>query len=275
MCGAAGVLDVKSCQTCGREIAVAGGVCDACEAWASALVEARPADADPPVAEASPREADPPVAAATPAGAERATASRGQLTLIAAAVGVVALTGFAMSARGGSSPDASGGPAAPTPHVTPAPASAPPATALQQWRTENQASWLDGRRGAAFELLSENVVKTWFGPARPTLVIRCRSQAIEAFVTTGSLKIDPRVEGKTVTISMDGEPVRTEQWADSDDRTALFVPDPVAFTQRLRTARSFHLGYSPHNSSDVVAQFHVSGIDGLIGAASKHCGAAK
>lgn len=101
------------------------------------------------------------------------------------------------------------------------------------------------------------------------------SQQIEALVTTGSLKIDPRVEGKTVTISMDGEPIRTEHWADSEDRTAVFAADPVAFTQRLRTARALHFGYSPHNSSDVVAQFHVAGIDGLIGAASRHCGATK
>lgn len=278
MCGAAGVLDVKSCLTCGREIADSASVCDLCEAWAAALVEARPADEAADASEASTAGGNPPVPAATTARAEPATGSRNQLTFIAAAVGAVALTGFAMSARGGSQPDASGVAAAPTATVTPASPSAPPATAetaVQRWSTENQASWLDGRRGAAFELFSENIVKTWFGPARPTLVIRCRSQRIEAFVTTGSLKIDPRVEGKTVTISMDGEPVRTEQWADSDDRTALFAPDPAAFTQRLRTARTFHLGYSPHSSSDVVAQFHVSGIDGLIGAASRQCGATK
>ena len=245
--------DVKPCPSCGREIADSGGVCESCEAWAAAVVEARPAA--PP--------------------AEPATRSRPKLTLIAAAVGAVALTGFAMSARGGSAPDGSGVAVAPTAHVTPAAPSAPPAIAHQRWRTETQASWLDGRRGAAFELLSENIVKTWMGPARPALVIRCTAQNIEAFVTTGSLKIDPRVEGKTVTVSMDGEPVRREQWADSDDRSALFAPNPAAFTQRLRTARTFHLGYSPHSSSDVVAQFQVSGIDAFISAASKHCGASQ
>ena len=276
MCGAAGVPELKSCLTCGCEIAVSGSVCESCEAWAAALEESRPADDAALTFKVPTAEGNPPVAAATPAPAKRVTGSRNQLTFIAAAVGAVALTGFALSARGGSQPDASAVLAAPTAHVTP---SAPPAataeTAVQRWSTANQASWLDGRRGAAFEVVSENIVKTWFGPARPTLVIRCRAQQIEAFVTTGSLKIDPRVEGKTVTISMDGEPVRTEHWADSDDHSALFAPDPAAFTQRLRTARTFHLGYTPHNSSDVVAQFHVSGIDGLIGAASRQCGATK
>jgi hypothetical protein len=274
------VLDVKPCLTCGREIADSDSVCDLCGAWAAALVEPRPADDAALTSKAPTAEGQPPVAAATTARVERATGSRRHLTFIAAAgaaVAGVALTGFAMSARGGSAPDASGVAAAPTAHVTKA---APPTTAetaLQRWSTENRASWLDSRRrGAAFELHSEHIVKTWFGPARPTLVIRCEAQRIEAFVIAGSpMRIDPRVEGKSVTISMDGEPVRTEHWTDSDDHKAVFAPDPAAFTQRLRTARTLHFGFSPHNSSDVVAQFHVSGIDGLIGAASKHCSATK
>ena len=267
---------MKSCLTCGRELAVSGSVCESCEAWAAALVETRPAADAAVESEAPAPQPHPPVAAATPAGSDPATGSRRHLTFIAAAVAAVALTGFALSARGGSTPDAPGVTAAPAASVAPARPAAPAAateTAMQQWSTENQSSWLDGRRqGAAFELISENVVKTWFGPTRPTLVIRCASQRIEAFVVTGSLKIDPRVEGKAVTIGMDGEPARTDHWADSDDHTAVFAPDPSAFTQRLRTARTLQVGYSPHSSSDVVAQFHVAGIDGLI-AASKHCGA--
>ena len=131
------------------------------------------------------------------------------------------------------------------------------------------------RRGAAtFELAAENAVKTWFGPARASLVVRCTARSIEAFVVTGSpMKIEPRVDGKTVTIRVDGEPVGTQRWIDSDDHTAVFAPDAAAFVQRLRKARSFDFGYSPHNSSDVVAQFNVVGIDGLIGAASRECGA--
>jgi hypothetical protein len=275
------VLDVKSCLTCGRAIADSASVCDLCEAWATALVDARPPDDAADTSEAPTAAANPPVVAATTARAERATGSHRQMTFIAAAVAAVALTGFAMSARGGSPPDASGvAAAAPTAEVTPPPPSAPPATAetaVQRWSTENQASWLDNRRrGAAFELLSENIVKTWFGPVRPTFVIRCASQRIEAFVITGSpMRIDPRVEGKAVTIGLDGEPVRTEHWTDSDDHTAVFAPDPAAFTQRLRTARTLHFGYSPHNSSDAVAQFHVAGIDALMDTASRHCRATK
>lgn len=290
---------MKTCPTCAREIADSASVCDACEAWAAALVLAHPADDEARASTASTPSLTPPVAAATvapaisavttaaPGTAAAATAapaaafgSRRNLALAAAAIGAVALTGFAISARSGSPPEASPTATAPAAHVTPAATSAPAAAAapaVQTWSTENQAAWLDNpRRGAAFELSSENVVKTWLGPVRPSLVVRCTSQQIEAFVVTGTpLKIDPRVQGKAVTISVDGEPLRTEHWVDSERHTSVFAPDPAAFTARLRTARMLSFGYSPHNSSDVVAQFHVAGIDALIGAAAKHCRAAK
>lgn len=270
---------VKSCPTCGREVAESVSVCESCAAWATALVEARPDDAAAKASEAPAAEETAPVAATT-APAAPAAGSHRQLAYIAAGVGVVALTGFAISARGGSAPNPSAPAATPAADVRPAPVTAPPpsaAAAVQTWSTENRATWLGPRtRGAAFELASENVVKTWFGPARPSLVVRCTAKSIEAFVVTRSpMKIAPRVDGKAVTISVDGEPVRTEHWIDSDDHTAVFAPDPAGFVDRLRKARTFGFGYSPHNSSDVVAEFNVSGIDALISASAKECGAPK
>ena len=272
-------VGVKACPTCGREIAESVNVCDSCAAWAANLVEARPDDTAAQAPKAPAAEGPAPVAAASTAPATRGAGSRRQLALIAAGVGAVALTGFAISARGGSTPNApAAGAAAPAAEVRPAAPRAPApatATAVQTWSTENRAAWLGNRRrGAAFELASENVVKTWFGPARATLVVRCASQSLEAFVVTRApMRIVPRVEGKTVTISVDGEPVRTEQWTDADDRTAVFAPDAEAFVQRLRQGRTLDFGYSPHNSSDVVAQFNVAGIDELLNGAKKECAA--
>jgi hypothetical protein len=247
-------------------------VCDSCQAWAAALVEARPDRPDGDTArisEAPTAEANAPVAAAKPA-----PAAHRRLTVIAAGVAVVVLTGFAISVRGGSAPPASAAVAVPATDVRPAPPSAP-APAVQTWSVEKQ-TWLGTRgRGATFELASENVVKTWFGPARASLVVRCTARSIEAFVVTGSpMKIEPRVDGKTVTIGVDGEAGQTQQWIDSDDHTAVFPPDGRAFVQRLRKARTLDFGYTPHNSSDAVAHFNVLGIDGLITAASRECGGA-
>ena len=199
----------------------------------------------------------------------------------AAAVGVVLLA-VGMRDSGGPSPVVAAAAPAVTRSAPPAAPPVAPATAtpsstpapVSTWNTEKQELWLGGRRrGAAFELPADNVVKTWFGPARPSLVVRCISRNVEAFVFTGSpMKIETRAAGKTVNLAMDDEPMRTERWPDSDDHDALFAPDSAAFTRRLVTARTLRFSYSPHNASDVVAQFSVSGLDALLKAAAKDCG---
>jgi hypothetical protein len=189
--------------------------------------------------------------------------------IAAAALGAAILTFGVLAWRGGSAPTLS---AAVTAHPSAA-AVLPATSAIQKWNADNRAFWLGNQRGAAFELLAENKVQTWFGPTQPTLVVRCTSRTTEVFVYTRSAtRIEPRVEGKTVTVSVDGEPARTERWSDSDDRVALFAPDGAAFAQRLLKAQTLRFGYSPHNSSDVVAQFHVTGLAELVEPVARECG---
>jgi hypothetical protein len=293
---------VKPCPTCGREIPETASLCESCEVWAAALVESRPAgEADEAGAGSGldinfsvnssepapvPAVPEPPAAAV----ATRQGPRRGLVIGAAAAVVVVLLAVGMRAARGPSSEAAAAAPAvaktapaapAATSAVPPvAPVAATPATpastpaVVQRWSTEKQATWLGNRRrGAAFELPADNVVKTWFGPARPSLVVRCVSHNLEVFVFTGSpMKIETRAAGKTVNLAMDDEPMQTERWPDSDDHDALFAPDAPALTRRLLTAQTFRFSYSPHNAHDVVAQFSVRGLDALLTAASKECG---
>jgi hypothetical protein len=187
-------------------------------------------------------------------------------------MGASILTFGVMAWRGGSAPALSVASAdAATAH--PSSAVLPVTSAIQTWNADNRTFWLGNQRGAAFELLAESKVQTWFGPTQPALVVRCTSRTTEVFVYTRSAtRIEPRVEGKTVTVSVDGEPARTERWADSDDRVALFAPDGAAFAQRLLNAQTLRFGYSPHNSSDVVAQFHVTGLAELVKPVARECG---
>jgi hypothetical protein len=96
---------------------------------------------------------------------------------------------------------------------------------------------------------------------------------METFVYTRSAtRIEPHVDGKTVTVSVDDEPAKTERWSDSDDRLALFAPDGAALARRLLKANTLRFGYSPHNADDVVAQFHVTGLAKLIEPVARECG---
>ena len=193
--------------------------------------------------------------------------------IAAAAMGAAILTFVLMALRGGPSPTLSAA-SADAPTGSPSSATALPAvSAVQRWSTDNRAFWLGNQRGAAFQLLAEHDVHTWFGPTQPVLVVRCASRKMEAFVYTRSpTRIEPHVEGKTVTVSIDGEPTRTERWSDSEDRVALFAPDGAAFAQRLLHGDTLRFGYSPHNADDVVAQFHITGLAKMLEPVAKQCG---
>jgi hypothetical protein len=210
-----------------------------------------------------------------PAHSAPAAGARRQILLVAAGLAAAALLTIAfMLVRRVPSGTVSAAPASVSPPPvgpSPTPASAPAAT--QSWSTGNKARWLGDERGAAWELPAENVVQTWFGPSRPVLVVRCMSRTMDTIVYTGSpMMIEPHLDGKTVTVTVDNEAASTERWRDADDRVALFAPDGAAFAQRLLHATTLQFSYTPHNFSPVVARFHVTGLASLIEHSAKACG---
>lgn len=246
---------MNQCPRCARDVTDGMTLCDECAGAAS------PAGV-PNAAEAAP----------SPASAAVDSRPKGRdLALMIGGVAAGAVLVFVVLAARGSSSSAD---TAPKTTAARSVSSAPVTATHETWTTESRADWLtDPRRGAAFELQSDNTVQTWFGAIRPSLVVRCDKHGTDAFVFTRTpTKIEPRAEGKTVTVSLDGEPVRTEHWTDADDHTALFAPDGAAFARRLRRARQLDFSYTPHNSKMVTARFHVAGLDALIAPAVKTCG---
>jgi hypothetical protein len=232
---------LKHCPKCTSQVAEASTTCAVCGAQVTdstaASVAAARAHAPERSAHATVHPATAPVNTA---------AGRRELLLFAAAVTAGGILTFALLfTRGGSSSNLS---AAAVDGASRPPASSAkpstPAAAVQTWSVENRGHWLGStRHGAAFELPAENVVQTWFGPMRPALIVRCTSRTIQTFVFTGSaMKIEPRTDGKTVTVSVDYEPVKTERWTDSDDHDALFETYGAAFKQRLMHERTLRFG---------------------------------
>ena len=267
---------MKRCPECSAEIPDALSLCAGCDPGTTALVPLR-----------APNTSIVAVASAMPA-APQPGGHRRELWLAAGGAMAAAVVTFALlSLRGGSSPalaavsaaavsaaaaPAFAAPAAPAPHVPEKPA----ATPRQRWNGENRQAWLGNGRGAAFELRAESAVQTWFGPVQPVLVVRCTSRTVETFVYTRTpVKIEPDVEGRTVTVSIDDEPMRTENWSSSDDHVALFAPDGAGLAERLTRAHSLRFGYAPHNSNGVVAQFSVAGLGELLEPAARECGLKK
>ena len=204
----------------------------------------------------------------------------------AMAMGVLGVAGaaflvFAMlSTRGAASPEATAVPSQPqgTAAVQPRPASREvqsrePLAPLPAWNS-NPAAWAGSeRKSAAFELPSVNKVQVWMRQVQPMLVVRCRAGATEVFVFTNSpAKMEPQDGDHTVRIRFDANPLVTERWPDSAEHDALFAPDGAAFLQQVIGARKLEFGFSPHNSSPVVASFEVTGLVEHLAGAAKPCG---
>jgi hypothetical protein len=290
---------VKHCATCGRDVPDSATLCDDCgslanlfgsstaaQAAASPKIDASPSSVPRPkpaatvVAMPAPAAA----AAAAPHAAPRPTspAPRGglgqrEMVLIGVGAFVAAVVTFGLFFSRGGGSSAAAAPASSARRGMPAPVPIRPAQPAHKWSDANRSFWLASQRhSAAFELEAENTVPTWQGRVRPSLVVRCVSKKVETFVYTRSaMKIEPNQQDKTVMVSFDSEPARTERWPDSQDHDALFAPDGTAFLERLTHARMLQFGYTPHNVEPVVAEFHVSGLAELLEPVAVDCGRAE
>ena len=227
-----------------------------------------------PRMELEPKEPDVTPAAVTPGVEPARDSSWGQreLMLVAAAlVGSGAIT-LGMLSAGGATTSAAPGPVRTTPS-TPAPAADTPSSSTSHW-VENTATWTGRtRKSAAFELPARNETQVWMKTVRPLLVVRCVNGRTDAFVFTDSpAAMEAQDEDHAVRISFDGDEGRTERWPDSSEHDALFAPDGTAFAARLKQARTLRFGYTPHNSSPVVAHFDLPGLGHKLAAAPAACG---
>jgi hypothetical protein len=264
---------MNRCTRCLREISESESICDRCAHEASDPVDGQPT-LQRVLENGQPAEAK-------VAGAAQAAATSKRLAVVAA-VAAIAFGGtvtFALLSGSGPAPRApepapSAGPAAPTaaPSTTPA---APDVVAAPAWKANPE--WVGFRkRAVAFELPAVDRVQVWLRKAHPYLVVRCVDKQLAAFLYMESqAQIEPQDEKHTVRLRIDDGPEATERWQDSDEHDALFAPDSAAFVEQLSSARVVRIGYRPHNSPAVVAEFHVAGLGDLLAPAATLCGMKK
>lgn len=149
----------------------------------------------------------------------------------------------------------------------------PSTPVVSRWTAANREWLLNVKKGAAFEIKSDNKVAIWQAIAQPVLVVRCDAGKVQAFVYTASaIQMEAQDENHSVGISFDGEPEVTERWPDSDDHDALFAPDASAFAHRLATAQTLRFSYKPHNAARGAATFQVAGLTETLHPVAKQCG---
>jgi hypothetical protein len=190
-------------------------------------------------------------------------------------VGAAAVVGLLVGVRSPApAAAASGGAAA----ATPVAASAPVAG---ETATDKPGDWtITVRRTrripeVTFELVADNDVGLMDRRTRPMLVLRC-SSVLEAFVITGgAAAIEDDDHGHTVGIGFNGAAPATERWLDSEERDALFAPEPAAFMKRLAGASTMRFEFVPFGAPRASARFNVRGFDALTSKMPKACGWAR
>jgi hypothetical protein len=249
--------------------------------------ETSDAVSEPPVAAPPPV----PLAAKTIVSASATASKLRDRKLMAIGVGVVLVSvtlGLLIASPGGSTvtPISPATPAPGPSAVTSAPArkiaKTPPvanqvtATFTQKWNSTNR-DWIGNqRRAVAFELPAESKVAVWQRQVQLTLVVRCMSNRLDAFVFTQSAaKMEPQDNDHTVRIAFDDEAENVERWPDSDEHDALFAPDAAAFVRRVAAAQTMKFGFTPHNASPVSTVFNVAGLAAIMEPAARQCGVKK
>jgi hypothetical protein len=131
----------------------------------------------------------------------------------------------------------------------------------------------DGSRTITFELAAMHEVPVWRNRARPRLAVRCLSRATEVFVENGSAaSIESETGDHTVRVQFDDDPEMVQQWSESSSGHELFAPDGIVMARRIALAKTMRFGFTPYKSPPVVAEFHVSGFDKLVGLVASTCG---
>jgi hypothetical protein len=135
---------------------------------------------------------------------------------------------------------------------------------------------MDDSKGVFFALSAENTIEGWLEKERPDLVVRCREGKTDVYMMTrmfASTEFDAHdLNGHTVRIRFDEQPVQQQRWTESTDKKALFAADAIQIAKNLAKAKVFRVEFTPFNASPAVATFDVTGFDTHIEKIAAACG---
>ena len=142
-----------------------------------------------------------------------------------------------------------------------------------RWNVYHDVSTMDDTKGITLTLKADNEIRAWLKQPQPMLVIRCHENKTEVYVQTGATP-DPeygRYNEATVRIRLDKQPAFKQVWSESTDREALFARNGVHLAKQLAKANHMAFQFTPFNSPPAIAEFTLTGLDGVLGQVAKAC----
>lgn len=98
------------------------------------------------------------------------------------------------------------------------------------------------------------------------ITIRCVRRKTELYINVPDV-----IDNGNVRVRFDDAPLVSQFWGQAADHEALFSPNPVAFAQRLASAKRMLFEYRPFEKGPRVAEFNVSGLSGQLQSIANAC----
>lgn len=141
------------------------------------------------------------------------------------------------------------------------------------WVARTETSPVDDRQNVFLSRTAESEITGWLGKKhRPTLMIRCKENRTEMFVTTGMAASVEYRDQHTVTIRYDKEPAFEVRMGDSTDKEALFFGDAIPQIKRMMGQQEMLFRFTPFNASPAMTTFKVAGLEEAIKPLRTACG---
>ncbi len=147
------------------------------------------------------------------------------------------------------------------------------ASTAPRWTVKGETSPMDGSRSITLSLDSDSALNTV--TLGPTLVVRCDAHKTYVYVKTdvpASQEFSDELFQHTVRLKFDaGKPI-TQTWAESQDMSALFAPNPTALARRLAQTKSFNFEFTSFRQGRLVLHFNVDGFEKELPLVQSACG---
>lgn len=95
----------------------------------------------------------------------------------------------------------------------------------------------------------------------PVLVIRCKNNRTEIYVTTHKYLGS---DGQSISYRLDARPARTEYWTISTSGTALFSTRHIAFIKEIMDIKTLLMEVRPYRDPRMLIRFDLTGLPHVI-----------
>lgn len=143
-----------------------------------------------------------------------------------------------------------------------------------KWSTDYSKSEMDDSTTVLISLDAEKDIRSWpNNVTRPTLMIRCKENATNAYIVTGT-KANPELgnyNSATARMRLDDGPTQSYLMSESTDGEALFLSQPIGKLKQWEGKKKLTFEFTPFNSSPQATSFAIVGIENALKPVRKAC----